>query len=173
MASKGSSDKFANYAIVYAEEPSANHLTFKKLETGISLNEKVAWVINRIEYFVGGLNEAIFNTDTDALNYGLSVSNSFSTASHREDTIIDFNIVQRLDYGTPANSNLFVRPQVKDLASMPGGGIIVPPVPLYLFIQGSGLAYADSVTARIHYTLMELALEDYWQLVESRRVLSS
>lgn len=173
MAAVTKADEFANYAIVTVTESAANTLTFKKLETGISLSDKVAWIINRIEYFKSVINGTNFGAQDDALNYGLSVSNQWSTVTILQDTIIDFNYLQRIDMGTAAVAFLNHQPDVKDFANLPGGGILVPPVPLYLFAKGEALSSAVTVTARIHYTLLPLATDQYWQLVEARRVISS
>lgn len=167
------SDKFANYAILGVTESAANTLTFKKLETGISLTEKVAWVIHRIEYLPSGLSTAVFNADQDAQYYGLSVSNAWSAVSLYENTIIDYNAITRVDIGAAASGSFVNRPQVKSFSSLPGGGILVPPTPLYLYAQGSGLVSATTVVARIHYTLRVLKVDEYWELVEARRVLES
>lgn len=166
-------DKFANYAIIQVAESAANTLTFKKLETGISIQEKVAWIINRIEYVVSFLTAAVFNSDSDLLQYGLAVSNSFTTPTLTEETIFDFNTVQRLDYGAAASGFIKEFPFVKDLSTLPGGGLIIPPVPLYLWAKGTGLASADTVTAKLYFTLKQLKVDEYWELVEARRVLSS
>jgi hypothetical protein len=168
-----STDVFANYAIIDVTESGANTLTFKKLETGISLNEKVAWIINRLEYWLSAINVTVFDTNGDQLTFGLAVSNSFSTPAISEQSIIDFNGISRRDNGTPATSDWYTRPQIKDFATLPGGGILVPPVPLYLWAKGTGLTAACQVTARMHYTLRKLAVDEYWELVEARRVLSS
>ncbi len=171
MAAKG--DQFANYAIISCTESAANTLTFKKLETGISLNEKVAWVISRIEYTLSSVLAGQFNADGDALTFGLSLSNAFSSPTISENTIIDWNQLVRQDFGAAASASLWRWPIVKDFSALPGGGVIVPPTPLYLFAQGSSLVAAASAYARIHYTLLTLAVDQYWELVEARRVLSS
>lgn len=166
-------DKFANYAIISVVESAANTLTFKKLETGISLNEKVAWILNRVEYVVALVQAAEFNADGDSLYYGLSVSNSFSSPGITENTIIDYNAVTRVDLGAAAVGMFIDRVKVKDFSSLPGGGILVPPTPLYLYAKGDSLVSANQVTARLHYTLKTLKVDEYWELVEARRVLSS
>jgi len=56
---------------------------------------------------------------------------------------------------------------------MPGGGLIVPPNPLYLGIKGTGLAAAQAVSCRFWYTTIELTPDEYWELVEARRIISS
>jgi hypothetical protein len=166
-------DQFANYAIIEVLESAANTLTFKKLETGISLNEKVAWIIHRIEYIIDGLDGTLFNAALDVLTFGLSLSNAFSAPTVAENTIIDYNRSIRVDIGTAASGYFQLQPFVKDFASLPMGGTIVPPTPLYLFVKGTGLTAAAKITARLHYTLRTLKVEDYWELVEARRVLSS
>jgi hypothetical protein len=174
MAVKGKNDQFANYAVISNTESAANTLTFKKLETGISLSEKVAWVVNRAEYF---LSEAaiptLFNGTNDTLNFGLSVSSSFTVITPAEATIIDFNTITRLDFGAAASGWMIQRPWVKDFSNLPGGGILVPPVPLYAYSMGTGLASASVMVTRLYYTLLQLSVDQYWELVETRRVLSS
>lgn len=173
MASKGSTDKFANYAIIQCQESAANTLTFKKLETGISLNEKVAWVINRIEYVIEELNATFFNATGDLIVYGMSLSNTFTTPVVGETTIVDYNRILRQDLGAAASGFFDYQPKVKDFSQLPGGGIIIPPAPFYLYVMGGGLTAPAKVTARMHYTMLQLAVDEYWELVEARRVLSS
>jgi hypothetical protein len=173
MADSKGKDQFANYAIVSVTESAANTLTFKKLETGISLTEKVAWIVNRVEYIIGSMVAAQFDANQDKQLFGLSISNSFAIPALDEITIVDFNFIQRRDFGAAANVVWTEGPMVKDFSSLPGGGIIIPPSPLYLYTVGTSLVAASTVVARIHYTLRTLAIDEYWELVEARRVLSS
>lgn len=174
MAAGASNDQFANYAVITCPESAANTLTFKKLETGISLTEKVGWVINRIEYYITHLNITLFNSAGDAFYYGLALSNGFATPAVDRNEIVDYNQVEYAVLGAAATTGEFLlRPFVKDLSNLPGGGILIPPAPLYLYAMGSGLSAANGVTARIHYTMKVLKVDEYWELVEARRVLSS
>jgi hypothetical protein len=177
MASKNPSaslDAFPNMAIVTVTETAANTLTFKKLESAVGFLEKIAWVINRVEYFISYLDSAKFNSDLDALNFGFAVSNAWSSAVLSEVTIVDFNQISRKDIGTAATGMFSLQPFVKDFENLPGGGLLVPPNPFYLWAVGSGLAAANGVTARVYYQSLQLdSAEAMWQLIESRRVLSS
>jgi len=166
-------DQFANLAVITVTESAANTLTFKKLETGISLNEKVAWVINRVDYLVDSLQAAQFNGDGDSLKFGLCVNNALTVANFNEGSILDMELYQRSDFGAAASGKIIHLPLTVDFSSMPAGGIIVPPVPIYLFAKGNGLVAAATVIARIWYTLLPLATDQYWELVEARRVLES
>lgn len=166
-------DQFANLAVITVTESAANTLTFKKLETGISLNEKVAWIVNRVEYLVNSILAAQFNGDGDTLKFGLSVTNAFSAANFDEASILNLNQIQRNDYGAAATGGISKMPMLQDFSTLPAGGIIVPPTPLYLFAVGTGLVSASTVIARVWYTLLPLSVDQYWELVEARRVLES
>ena len=168
----GSGDKFANMAVITVTESAANTLTFKKLETGISIHDKVGWIINRVEYFLSELGLTQFADNEDLAYWGLACSNSFAAPSMTEETILDVNCLSKME-ATDVGFFFQYRPFIKDFSTLPGGGLLVPPVPLYLWLKGTGLAGAGSVTCRMHYTLKELSVDEYWELVEARRVISS
>lgn len=173
MATGKIEDQFANLAIAKVVESAANTLTFAKLDTGLSFNEKVAWVISRIEYDPSGVGCANFADEADAVEYGLSVYAGFTTPSPLEITAIDYNMLIYSEVGAPTSFQFRHYPLLKDFSSMPGGGIIVPPVPLYAWVKGSGLASAVTIYARIFYTVMSLSADQYWQLVEARHVITT
>lgn len=170
---KGATDKFANQAIITVTESAANTLTFKKLETGISISEKIAWVLNRLEILYNALDSSIWNSSGDSLLVGLSVSNTFSAPYLYESTILTYDTATRSDLGTAASGFFINQKIVNDYSSLPGGGIIVPPSPLYAWAKGAGLASATTTYFRLWYTTLELSVDQYWELVEARRVLSS
>ncbi len=177
MAAKTSNDEFANVATITVTETGANTLTWKKLETGISLTEKVAWIINRVEYFVTGNVSTDFNAANDRLFVALSVAQTAATlvtaAAYVDPTILDLYVLSREDIGAAASGLLMERPYIKDFSTLPGGGIIVPPTPLFMGAQGVSLANAQTVVVKMYYTLINLSTDQYWQLVEARRVISS
>lgn len=175
--SNGSKDKFANVATITVTESAANTLTWQKLETGFSLTEKVAWVISRIEWYVTGDLSTLFNAANDRLFLALTVYNGLTTlasaAAFRDPTILDMYVLSREDFGAAASGIMFERPFIKDFSNLPGGGLIVPPAPLYMGAQGVSLASASTNMAKIFYNTLNLKTEDYWELVEARRVISS
>jgi hypothetical protein len=61
---------------------------------------------------------------------------------------------------------------VKDFAALPGGGIITPPSPLYAFLGSTGAAATLTLAVRFYYTYKSLSTEEYWELVETRRIIS-
>ena len=86
--------------------------------------------------------------------------------------MLDYRRKIYYESGTPANFAFMDIPIVVDFSTLPGGGIIVPPNPLYLAAKGLGLGAAQSVSVRFWYTNIALKPEEYWELVESRRIIS-
>lgn len=173
MAKQGAGDLFANQAVITCTESAANTLTFKKLETGISLFEKLAWIIHRIDYYISNRLAAEFNGDGDSLAFALTTTDQLTSLALSNAAVLDWMEWMRADYGTAAAMVPAVSPITKDFASLPGGGLIVPPNPLYLGVKGTGLVAADTVTVKFYYTNRALSPDEYWELVESRRIISS
>lgn len=176
MATKKVSDTFANMATIYCLESAANTLTYKKLETSFGTFEKIAWVVHRIEYLLDTVSTAWNGTD-DCLHCALMTGNVRATiagsAVFTDPQVVDIMRWQRIDFGTAAAGSLYAPIATKDFAGLPSGGLIVPPAPLYGAIQGVGMASAGAVVMRIYYTIKELATEEYWELVEARRLLTA
>jgi len=175
MAAKNG-DSYPNVATIEVIESAANTLTYKKLEAGVSMMEKVAWLIHRIEYWLD-INTATFNSNGDTLVVALLNSNIFATlhadATFADAAMIDSVLVRRCDVGTPAVTWMDFAPITKDFSNLPGGGLLVPPIPVFGAAQGVGLNAATTNLIKIWYTIKELATEDYWQLVEAKRTLSA
>lgn len=165
-------EKYSNVAYLSVAESAANTLTFSKLETGIAPFEKRAWILSRLEYFftVTVTNWAATN---DRIDFGLAVSNSFTTVALSENAILDLNNMRRLDMGTAGSGFFQYQPFMKDLSTIPGGGLLVPPNPIYIFAQGTALTSAVTVNCRMFYTSVDLKADEFWELVEMRRMVGT
>lgn len=166
-------DQWSSLFSISVTESAANTLTFKKLETGVSVTEKVAWIISRIEWFTSTL-ATVFDTTSDKLDMALVASNSVSDISDLTNpAVIALLEILRQDYGTAASGGIALRPFITDFTNIPGGGLLVPPTPLYLATKGTGLASASNTTIRGYYTAITLSVDEYWGLVQARRIISS
>lgn len=166
-------DNYANFAAVLVTESAANTQTAIKFAFPFSIMDKMALVINRMEYLLGNLS-AGFNSTADFSTIALTSASTVTDITSQSDPlIIDSVRYSRLDYGTAASGMLITQPYIKDFASLPGAGLLVAPSPLYAMIQSSGAASAMFCWVKLFYTYIELNTDEYWQLVESRRVISS
>lgn len=171
MATK-KSDMFANFAAIRVLESAANTQTSAKFAFPFSIMDKMALVISRIEYWLGSLSQ--LNSSGDFIYGALTTAASVVGISDQTNPlIVDSMAWLRNDFGTAANGMIYQTPIVKDFSNLMGGGLLVAPNPLYAMVEGSGEASASALYIKLFYTYMELGTDEYWQLVESRRVISS
>lgn len=159
-------DKYANVLYDTVEESAANTLTFEEVNVGLNMFDKVGLLVNRLEY--SAFNQ-LLTADGDSMEFGLSASNGWTTADPGEDSVIDYNKFKVVDHGTAGNAIIWQIPYVKDFSNMPGGGILITPKPLYLFVDGDGLGNPGTVKLRMYFTIIKLAPQEYFELLEARQ----
>ncbi len=171
MAGKGSLDKFANIAGMSLAMTAANTTTYGKFDFPFSVMDKTALLISRIEYILAGIDQ--LNSSGDYCIMGLSVRKDLTLITDVEDpAILDTTRLWRYDLGAAATGNFIQYPIIRDFSTLPSGGMIVAPNPLYFFVGSSGAGGVLSGYVRIWYTNLALADSEYWQLVESRRIIT-
>jgi len=173
MAEKNQLGAFSSQAVFDVTEAGANTLTFEKLETGISVYDKIGWILNRVE--LTGNPSALFNTTADTLTMALTMTNSITAAqlSANNPAIYMLRTFYRVDYGTAATAILRDATDVIDYSNLPGGGLLMLPNPMYFGLVGSGLAGAATMICRIFYTPLQLGDADYMNLIQARQLLIS
>ncbi len=172
MATSKSKDKFANVAAIQPYETAAGTLAVAKFAFPFSIQDKMALVINRIEYWP--LVLANLNSVSDYVTFGLIAAPSIVDFTNQQDPVlIDSSRVARYDYGAAASGELFTMPIIKDLSTLPSGGLLVAPSPLYGAVQSNGAAGVMGCWIKFFYSYMELATDEYWELVESRRIIGA
>lgn len=179
MAVKQSAqDKFAQIAAIGVPQSAANTLTFARLDViaGAQLGkQKYGMVLHKCETYVPPSAFADFTADTDFIQWGLSIGDNIAALSLYDPAVLHFRSVTSGLVATAAGTaRQFVETvYVDDFSSLPGGGIIISADRLYGFVDSGGLANAHTLTLRLYYTMMELSTEDYWELVESRRIITA
>lgn len=172
MAQTGKID-FVNLAVINCLMSAANTITWQKLDTGLPLFEKRAWIIHSIEYRFAVSTLADLDTDADWVRAALAVNDSLTVIESDAQQLIDELFYMRTDAGTAANAWFHEQPVIHDFSNLPGRGLIVAPTYLFLGMDSSGMTVAGNVIVKIRYTEMPLKPADYWQLVEAQRIISS
>lgn len=152
----------------------------KQIVFGLSILDKVGIIVHRVDYtvywaptlpaapigweFFFGLTAAPIATATDALD-----SNNPAWISREA-------IEENINNGgvAVAETRHWIPQIVANYNDLPGGGLITPPSTVFLQSYGTLAAMSAitiSVRARVYYTITELTTEDYWQLVEARRMI--
>lgn len=171
MAAKTSKDLRINLAAVSVTESAANTQTSKKFDFPFSIMDKMGLIINRIEYFAG---LADLNSTSDQVIIALTTASALVSITNQADPcLVDSISVTRYDTGVAATGHYWKNPVIKDFSDLPGGGLLVAPSPLYAMIQQAGAAGAGSAWVKLFYTYIQLTTDEYWELVESRRIITS
>ena len=162
--------EFANKAYGTVTESAANTLTFAQIQTNISIMEKIAWVISRIEWVFTAAQIALLVDDADAYDVSLTASNKISTLALSDPMVIDFLSIRK--FVSTAVGWQYITPMwIRDFSQLPGGGLIVAPNPLYLAVKGTGLASAGGVSARIYWSKLEVSPDQYLELLDFYRIV--
>lgn len=165
-------DKAANLAALYVTEAVAGTIAYERFAFPFSIMDKVGLIISRLEYWFQGL--AQLNSSGDGVTGAIIAASSLVSISNQADpAILDSIGLSRFDFGAAASGQYWATPIVKDFSSLPMGGILVAPSPLSIAIQSSGAAGTMAMWVRAWYTYVDLSTDEYWELVESRRIISS
>lgn len=165
-------DQYANVAALKVTESAANTQTSTKFSFPFSIMDKMGILISRIEYDLQSMGWS--GASSDRLRAGLIASATVADPDDPADPlIVDMTKWFTFYMGAAASGIVFNSTTVKDFTNLPGGGLLVAPNPLYAMVHGLSAAAAGTVTFRLYYTYMELATDEYWQLVESRRIIGA
>lgn len=176
MAKKGSGlvggRVFANKAYGSVTQTGANALTFSEISTNVNVFSKEAWILHRIEYYLPWAAQALLAGSADIIQIALTMTNSISTLDLSTAGVIDLWEIMRRDAGTPANAVFHENPYIRDFTTMPGGGIIIAPRPLYIACDSDSIASAATVNMRFYFERIELQADEYLELVDFYRIVS-
>jgi len=172
MAKKKTEDAFSNVAYGQVTASAANVLTFSEIATGISVMEKIAWIVHRIVWYMSAATLAELTTTGDILDMALTLSNKVTDLTDLSDPAIVDNFRLRAEQrGTAASFVLLQEPWVRDFTSLPGGGLMVPPKPIYVANKSLGSGTASVTSCRIYFTTKTLAVDEFWDLVQAARII--
>lgn len=173
MAKSTLMDEFTAKVVVSITQDTANTLKYTKIETGVSIYDSVGWVLVRADYRLGTATVGHFNGTSDRLTCAL-VSSSIPTAISDDDpALYDLQTWQRSDFGTAASGFLHDMLASHDFSTMPGGGLLMLPNPLYVAIESSGLADVAQCIITVYFKQVQLSPPDYTNLIQARQLLIS
>lgn len=163
-------DEFVNITYALVNGASASLIGFTEIVSGMTILEKVAWIIHRVEfYFLASTLELIIAVG-DSIEAGLCTDNTITSMDESKPGIVVAFEVMPNDMGTPASAWMANQPFIRDFTGLPGKGILCAPKPLYAFIRGVSIATAPSCGMRVYFTYKQMKGEDYLQLLESTRM---
>ena len=165
-------DVWSNKAYGTVTESAANTLTFAEIQTNVNIFDKVAWIINRIEWYLDILSIALLTGGNDMIQMGLTASDNITGLDLNNPSVIDMEQLSIFAWAGGAGTIAFDMPLIRDFSGLPGGGLIVAPRPLYLGIEAGSLATPATAAARIYFQQKILAADEYLELVDFYRIVS-
>ncbi len=157
-------DLYPNRAIEALTQSALNTLTYGQIRFGIGLFQGVALVLHRVDWYpdVGCLRELV--AATDSVEFAIITTDGLASITD----ILESSIVcLKKMIGVAPNVALMEVPMVQDFSNLPGGGLILPPNPLYLAMNSSGFAGAQTVRVLLYFTFIELNDRDYIELIQA------
>lgn len=165
-------DEFSQIAYMTVTETALNTLTFQGMSVFSNILTPKGMVIHRIEYECPVANQALIAASNDYLTFGIAGDDTLTAIVLSDAKVYDYQTVALREVGTPASAFLFSTMHIIDFTQLPGGGRLVPADRVYMFVEGVSLTGPATVSARLHFTLKDLAPQQYIELAQALRVLT-
>jgi len=163
-------DKFANKFYGKVVESAANTLTFAEIPTNVDVFAKKAWILHRLEWYFAAVAISAIDAADDVIQAILTSSDKMTAVGLDNASIIDlFEVCQSFNDAT--SFQLWVNPIIRDFTSLPGGGLIIAPRPLYIGVKGTSMAAALTAHVRGYFTAVDLNADEYLELVDFYRIV--
>ena len=164
-------DEYSNKAYGTVTESAQATLTFSEIQTNVNIFSKIAWIINRLEWYIPPATQALLLAGGDYIEMALTASNNLTSLALNAPAVVDI-LLYRLDaFGTPASLKTTLWPLIRSFENLPGGGLIVAPRPLYVAVLATSIATPATIEVRIHFRQIELAPADYLELIDFYRIV--
>lgn len=163
-------DAYANKFYGTVAESAANTLTFAEIPTNVDVFSKKAWVLHKLEWYPNASAFNALDAGDDVLSAALCSSNALTGLSLADPGVIDL-LEMVANVVTGAGFEMGILPIIRDFSSLPGGGLIISPRPLYLAVKGTSLGGAMTVACRGYFTAIDLNADEYLELVDFYRIV--
>lgn len=164
--------RFCNKAYGSVTQSAANTLTFSEIETNVDVFSKVAWVLQRIEYYFAWASLVLLVTSADLFELALTSSNNITDLGLANASVVDKYCIMRNDCGTAGNAVFHEFPLIRDFSNLMGGGLIIAPRPLYIALDSDSIAAAGTAQMRFYFERVELNADEYLELIDYYRIVS-
>lgn len=154
-------DQYVNRAIVSVVESAANTITFQQIQFGVGTFQQVGLEVQEVHFFPNSTTLGLLVAAGDNLLMGLT----------GRDDLTDLNPSNQALYCqvglgcASAQTAPIETPLIYKFADM--GGLLIPPNPLYLAVQGIGLGAAATVRAIIYYRFIQLTPQQSLEVLQT------
>lgn len=155
MAKARSIDVYANRSFAELTLSAADTITFQQIRFAVGTFQGIGLLLHRVEYHLRAADYQGIVATADRLMFGLTVRDDITTLDPTNQGIISkFEI--SVNRNATAEAIMHVTPIVHDFTELPEGGLLIPPNPLFLAGDSSGIGSAAVYRAVLYYTFMQL-----------------
>lgn len=156
--------------------------SFEQVQPQTSINDKLGWIIHRAELFLPTEAYAAFWAATApfTIEMGLSNSNAFTTPKADNPAIkVRMRSVFQIATAAAGTTSRIQdnQPLVQDFTTLPGGGLLMLPYPLfgYTFISGTLPAAVAGVNTYLKLLVSQVQLTDadFFAILQANQLLIS
>jgi len=165
------SDTFCNKFYATVTESVVNTLTFKEIMTNVSIFDKAAWIVQRLEWYFDVASVAQLTTAAKLIQVALTATDKTTSLGLDNPSVID-NFQLSVLYQSAVGQQLYSMPFTRDFTNLSGGGLIIAPRPLFIGLKGTGLATAAVCSLRGYFTSLSLTSDNYFELIDFYRIVS-
>lgn len=167
MPAKVKVDQYANRAFISITMSAANTLTFEQIRFGVGLFQGIALVLHRIEWHPGvaSLQEVV--AAADIMKLAVTNRDDLTSIAAQSQNVLVRKVLSIRLVGAIVSMLSDEIPYVSDFSDLPGGGLIIPPNPLFLAMDTAGFAAAGTLEVVMYYTFKALSDADYLELIQS------
>jgi len=178
MAGKTVLDNYSQFAVgLTGFTASADATVVKKLETGITNNQKVAWAVKRLDYdFYGPMDVTTrITTAANYISFGWT-QNALDTNPYyglTSASIIDYHRIYALTTNAGGVGLVLSNTPYIHIFDDP---VLVLPQTLYTFLDwatAANMAATQYIMTRMWYKEIELTSEDWYDLLQLRLPLGA
>ena len=159
-------DVFPNRAVERVVMSAANTITFEQIRFGLGVFQGVALVLHRIEFYLSALSVRELVAVADSVEVGLTNRDDLASLQMTNLNVLVSRAMLPMMVGAVVSLSQERFPLIADLATLPGGGLIIPANPMFLGMQTVGFAIVGVCDAVIYYTFKQLTDADYIELIQ-------
>lgn len=160
-------DLYTNVAFQRLTMSAANTLTFQQIQFGVGIFQGVALILNRIGYVLSPATIREIAAVTDYIAFGLVSSNRLTGVNLARDPAV-ISSISLIGVSAAPPTSLVQMPIWADFTNLPGGGRLVAANPLYLAMEGAGMAAAGVIDVELDFQFVQLSDAEYLELIQSQ-----
>lgn len=162
-------DKYVNVLLHECTMSGIDTLTYSEINIGLSTFDRIGLMLHRASFYPSASTIANFEGDADFIQLAITGSNAPTDIGSDERSVFA-KVESFLNFqGTPATIGVYHFPMDIDLTGMPGGGLLIPPRPLYFAAMTNGFGAAGVFYLRMYFTTVQLRDTEYFELLETFR----